>query len=78
MTSSPEFAQCVVTQVTESFLGRSLTAEDNAMHASLVQALRTGGFRTRALVRALLRAEAYRDANNLTADAWRIEQGATR
>ncbi len=78
MTSSPEFAQCVVTKVTESFLGRSLTAEDSAMHASLVQALRTGGFRTRALVRALLRAEAYRDANNLTADAWRIEQGATR
>jgi hypothetical protein len=48
------------------------------MHASLVQALRTGGFRTRALVRALLRADAYRSANNLTAEAWRIEQGATR
>lgn len=78
MTAAPEFAQCVVTKITESFLGRSLTAEDSALHSSLVQTLRTGGFRTRALVRALVRATAYRDANNLTPEAWRAEQGGVR
>ena len=78
MTAAPEFAQCVVTKVTESFLGRSLNAEDAALHASLVQALRNGNFRPRALVRALIRAEAYRESNNLTPEAWRQEQGGAR
>lgn len=78
MTASPEFAQCVVTKVTESFLGRSLGAEDAALRASLLSALRGGSFRPRALVRALVRAEAYRDANNLTPEAWRQEQGGAR
>ncbi|MEZ4394644.1 MAG: DUF1585 domain-containing protein [Polyangiales bacterium] len=78
MTASPEFAQCVVTKVTESFLGRTLTAEDSGLHARLVQMLRGTGFRTGALVRALVRDPAYREANNLTPEAWRLEQGGAR
>lgn len=71
VVDAPEFASCVVKNVSESFLGRSLTAEDQPLQESLVTALRGGGFRMRALVRALLRADAYRAANNLASGAWR-------
>ena len=75
VVEAPEFASCVAQNVSESFLGRSLTAEDQPLQESLVAALRTGGFRMRALVRTLVRADAYRNANNLASGAWR--EGAT-
>ena len=57
--------------MSESFLGRSLTAEDQPLQESLVTALQGNGFRMRALVRTLVRADAYRNANNLASGAWR-------
>lgn len=75
IVDAPEFATCVAQNVSESFLGRSLTEEDQPLQASLVTALRTGGFRMRGLVRTLVRADAYRTANNLASGAWR--EGAT-
>lgn len=75
VVDTPEFAACVVQNVGESFLGRSFTAEDQPLRDSLAAALRDNGFRMRALVRALVRADAYRNANNLASGAWR--EGAT-
>ncbi len=71
ITAMPEFAQCAASQVAESFLGRSLTRDDTLLREQLTAALRNGGFHPRALVRAMLRADAYRNANNLSAAAWR-------
>lgn len=71
VVDAPGFAACVARNVSESFLGRSLTAEDQGLQESLVAALRTGGFRMRGLVRALVRTDAYRNANNLASGAWR-------
>ena len=75
VVDTPEFASCVAQNVSESFLGRSLTAEDQGLQETLVTALRTNGFRMRPLVRALVRADAYRNANNLASGAWR--EGST-
>ncbi|MDB4928768.1 MAG: hypothetical protein JWM10_1252 [Myxococcaceae bacterium] len=75
VVDAPEFAACVAQNVSESFLGRSLTEEDRPLQESLVTALRTNGYRMRPLVRALVRADAYRNANNLASGAWR--EGAT-
>lgn len=61
----------MVKNVSESFLGRSLTAEDQPLQESLVTSLRSGGFRMRSMVRTLLRADAYRAANNLASSTWR-------
>ena len=72
----PEFARCVASNVTESFVGRALGPDDAALIDRLAAALRDGGYRPRALVRALVRAEVYRDANNLAPAVWR-EEGAT-
>ena len=71
IVAAPEFASCVAQNVSESFLGRSLTAEDQPLQESLVTALQGNGFRMRALVRTLVRADAYRNANNLASGAWR-------
>ncbi|MBP6829271.1 MAG: DUF1585 domain-containing protein [Deltaproteobacteria bacterium] len=71
IVDAPEFASCVVKNVSESFLGRSLTAEDQPLQESLVTSLRSGGFRMRSMVRTLLRADAYRAANNLASSTWR-------
>ena len=76
VTAMPEFARCVATNVTESFVGRALGPDDTALVDRLAAALRDGGYRPRALVRALVRAEVYRDANNLAPAVWR-EEGAT-
>jgi len=76
VTAMPEFARCVASNVTESFVGRALGPDDQALVDRLATALRDGGYRPRALVRALVRAEVYRDANNLTPAVWR-EEGTT-
>lgn len=74
VTAMPEFSQCVASNFAESFLGRALGPEDSALVTDLTTALRNGNYRSRAMVRALLRADAYRNANNLGSDTWR--QGA--
>lgn len=69
--NQPDFASCLTQNVAESFLGRSLDADDAPLRASLEKTVVDGGYRLRAMVRALVKADAYRRANNLTSDAWR-------
>lgn len=63
ITSSPEFASCAVQRVAEAFLGRPLSSEDDALTRSLGEVFVQGGYRMKALVRALLRSEAYAHGN---------------
>jgi hypothetical protein len=71
ITSSELFAPCVAQNVAASFLGRALGSDDAALVDEVAQAFVDGDFRMRPLVRALVKAQAYRDANNLTSEAWR-------
>jgi hypothetical protein len=76
VTASPDFAPCVAQNVASSFLGRALNADDAAMQAALVDALTTSSFRVKALVRALVKSDAYRNSNNLSSASWRAAQAA--
>ena len=71
VTASPDFAPCVVDRVASSLLGRPLTADDDAWKASLVDVFTRGGYRMRALVGAIVRSRAYRDANDTASSALR-------
>jgi len=71
VTRMPEFAACAVQRVTSSFLGRETTPDDDALLASLTGAFVKSGFRTKALVRAIMRSDAYRCSNNMSSEAWR-------
>lgn len=75
IASSPEFSSCVVENVSSSFLGRPLGADDADMRARLEKTFVDGGYKLRALVRALVKEAAYRSANNLKSDAWRATEG---
>lgn len=68
---APTFAICVASNVAASFLGRPLVNGDEELRDALAKAFVDGGFRIRPLVRALVRAAAYRDANNLNSAEWR-------
>jgi hypothetical protein len=61
---SPELAPCVAQTVAQALLGRPLAAEDAAWKAQLAQAFVAGGYRMRALVRAIVTSPRYRDAND--------------
>ncbi len=76
ITQSPDFAACAAENVATAFLGRTLGADDDAYKRSLVQSFTSGNYRMRALVRAVVLSDSYRNANNLSPDAWR--QGASR
>ena len=71
ITSAPEFASCAVERVTSSFLGRPLTADDEALEKQLLGVLTANGFRLRPVVRALVESPAYQHANNLSSTVWR-------
>jgi hypothetical protein len=71
ITAMPEFAQCAVQRVTSSFLGRAVTADDDALMQTLTAEFTKGGYRMRALVRAIVRSDAYRKSNNLSSTTWR-------
>jgi len=73
IAKSDTFAQCVVQKVSESFLGRSLSTDDVTLQKDLADSFGKGGFKMRTLVRALVKADAYKNANNLTSSAWRKE-----
>ncbi len=64
VTSSPEFAPCVVRNVAQSLLGRTLTVEDDAWKAAMAKGFVDGGYRMRSLVRAIVTSPLYRDAND--------------
>ncbi len=69
ITGSPEFAPCVAENVAQSLLGRPLAPEDAAWKAELARRFADGGYRMRALVKAIVTSPRYRDAN----DARRVE-----
>jgi hypothetical protein len=71
ITSSPEFGACAVQRVASSFLGRPLGADDAALASALQDEFVKKGYRMRLLVRAILKSDAYRRANNLSSAAWR-------
>ncbi|HND09130.1 MAG TPA: DUF1585 domain-containing protein [Pseudomonadota bacterium] len=66
-----DFAPCVAQNMAESFLGRSLGAEDSQLRDALTQTLVDGKYRVKPLVKALLTSQQYRAANNLSSTAWR-------
>lgn len=65
------FSACVAQNVSTSFLGRPLGQGDDALKSILAEAFTAGGFKMSALVRALVKSDAYRRGNNLSPDAWR-------
>jgi hypothetical protein len=71
LTGSSEFAPCVARNMALSFLGRPLTADDAPLQAHLASAFTGSGYRMRALVRALVRSDAYQKANDLRSSVWR-------
>jgi hypothetical protein len=71
VTGTPDFPACVAKNLFSSFLGRAPTPDDAPLLSELSRAFVEGGYRMRAAVRALLRAPAYRRANNLLPGAWR-------
>ena len=75
VVAKPEFASCLVQNVASSFLGRELRAEDAALRAAMTDALVKGGYRPRAMIKALMLSTAYRSANNLSSNVWRQTGG---
>ncbi|KYF63692.1 hypothetical protein BE11_44975, partial [Sorangium cellulosum] len=64
LTRAPEFASCAVERVTESFLGRPLRDEDEALLRALRERFVSRGYRMRSLVEAIVRSPAYARASN--------------
>ena len=64
IASSPEFAPCVAQNVAQSLLGRPLAPEDDAWKQQLAKTFVDGGYRMRALVKAIVTSPRYRDAND--------------
>jgi hypothetical protein len=64
ITRSPEFAACATERVTSSFLGRPLGGDDAPLLERLTAEFVRGGYRMRTLVRAILRSDVYRRAND--------------
>ena len=67
VVADPEFASCAARRITESFLGRALGEDDDALLRTLTTELVGHRYRPRALVKALLRSDLYRRANNVKA-----------
>ena len=63
LSEQPEFSECAVQNVAQSFLGRDLRAEDTKLKQELATAFSGSGYRMRPLVKALLNSKAYRSAN---------------
>ena len=64
IVSAPEFAPCVVQNVAQSLLGRVLEPDDDAWKTQLVKTFVDGGYRMRALVRAIVTSPRYRAGND--------------
>ena len=71
ITGLPEFGECAVQRVTSSFLGRTTTADDEPLLASLNAVFVRSGYRMKALVRAIMKSDEYRRSNNLSSTTWR-------
>lgn len=64
LVSAPEFAPCVVETVAQSLLGRTLAPEDDGWKIALVKTFVDGGYRMKALVRAIVTSPRYRAGND--------------
>nr|HEX4318124.1 DUF1585 domain-containing protein [Kofleriaceae bacterium] len=64
LAGAPEFAPCVVQNVASSLLGRALAPEDDAWKTQLTKVFVDGGYRMRALVRAIVTSPRYRAGND--------------
>jgi hypothetical protein len=64
LVTAPEFAPCVVENVAQSLLGRTLAPEDDAWKLQLVKVFVDGGYRMKALVRAIVKSPRYRAGND--------------
>lgn len=71
LVSSSDFERCAAENVASSFLGRALTTDDGALQDTLAKTFVAGGYKMRAMVKALLKSDAYKKANNLTSTALR-------
>jgi hypothetical protein len=69
LASAPEFAPCVVQNVASSLLGRPLAPEDDGWKTQLTKVFVDGGYRMRALVRAIVTSPRYRAGNDDAAPA---------
>jgi hypothetical protein len=65
LTKAPEFASCVVSKIGASLLRRDLTLEDEAWRDAMKDVLVAHGFKTKALVKAILRSDRYRASNDV-------------
>ncbi|HEX4352024.1 MAG TPA: DUF1585 domain-containing protein, partial [Polyangiales bacterium] len=74
LTNTSEFASCAAENIAASFLGRPLTSDDDTLKAQLSAAFSAGGFKMRALVKALLISNAYKTENDLSSSALRQVQ----
>ncbi len=70
-TAAPEFAPCVAENIASALLARPLTTDDAALRTALTQTLTDGGYKLRALVRALVKSDAYKATNDVVAHASR-------
>jgi hypothetical protein len=64
LTTDPAFAPCVVQNVAQALLGRALTDDDAAWRGALTRTFVDGGYRMRALVRAIVTSPRYRVGND--------------
>ncbi|MGE5183851.1 MAG: DUF1585 domain-containing protein [Acidobacteriota bacterium] len=64
ITTAPEFAPCAVQTVAQALLGRALVPEDDAWKTQLVKTFVDGGYRMRALVKAIVTSPRYKLAND--------------
>ena len=71
LTSTSQFETCVAENVTSAFLGRTLTSDDETLSSTLAYIFFKGDFHMSDLVRALVKSDAYKAANNLSSTKWR-------
>ncbi|MEO8702144.1 MAG: DUF1592 domain-containing protein [Kofleriaceae bacterium] len=64
VTSSPEFAPCVVKNIAQSLLGRPLGGADETWKQTLAQLFVANGYRLAPLVRSILTSPAYHDVDD--------------
>jgi hypothetical protein len=75
LTGDAKYPVCMATQVAQSFLGRTLSDEDQPLTDSLVSVLQANNFQMRQMVRMLLLSTQYQKANSLSSSAWRAGGG---
>lgn len=65
IVAKPEFASCVVQNVTQSLLGRPLEPGDEAWKQALAKSFVDGGYRMRSLVKSILMSAQYRERSEV-------------